>query len=82
MKDKLLKLYVTIQSLLHAEEGQDLVEYALIVALIALACCAGMSSLASAISSEAIRVMAVLFFLSFYGAVTRRPAADSQAFPI
>ncbi len=50
MKDILLKLYIKIQDLLSQEEGQDLVEYALIVALIALACCAGMKSLATAIN--------------------------------
>lgn len=36
---------------LRDEEGQDLVEYALIVALIALAAVLGMSSLASNINS-------------------------------
>ena len=50
MKDILLKLYIKIQDLLSQEDGQDLVEYALIVALIALACCAGMKSLATAIN--------------------------------
>ena len=51
MKDMLLKLYIKIQDLISQEEGQDLVEYALIVALIALACCAGMKSLATAINT-------------------------------
>ena len=51
MKDILLKLYIKFQDLVSQEDGQDLVEYALIVALIALACCAGMKSLATAISS-------------------------------
>ena len=51
MKDILLKLYIQIQSLISQDEGQDLVEYALIVALIALACCAGMSKLALAINT-------------------------------
>lgn len=51
MKDILLKLYIQIQGLLSQEEGQDLVEYALIVALIALACCAGMGKLATAINN-------------------------------
>jgi pilus assembly protein Flp/PilA len=51
MKDILFKLYIKIQDLLWREEGQDLVEYALIVALIALACCAGMKSLAGAINT-------------------------------
>jgi pilus assembly protein Flp/PilA len=38
-------------SLVSNEEGQDLVEYALIVALIALAATAGMNSLATAINT-------------------------------
>jgi pilus assembly protein Flp/PilA len=51
MKDILLKLYIKFQDLVSQEDGQDLVEYALIVALIALACTVGMKSLATAISS-------------------------------
>lgn len=35
-----------------AENGQDLVEYALVVAMISLACVAGMRTLASDISSS------------------------------
>lgn len=49
MKDILLKLYIQVQVLLSQEEGQDLVEYALIVALIALACTAGMGTMATAL---------------------------------
>jgi pilus assembly protein Flp/PilA len=37
MKDSLLKLSVKMQTILMREEGQDLIEYALVVALIALA---------------------------------------------
>jgi pilus assembly protein Flp/PilA len=44
------KLYFALRALIEREEGQDLVEYALIVALIALAATAGMDSLASAIN--------------------------------
>lgn len=36
MNNLLLKLYVKAQELVTREEGQDLVEYALLVALIAL----------------------------------------------
>lgn len=50
MKDTMLKLYIKMQNLLSAEEGQDLVEYALVVALIALAATAGMGKLASGIN--------------------------------
>jgi pilus assembly protein Flp/PilA len=49
MKSSLLKLIIKMQAL-HNEEGQDLIEYALVVALIAFAATAGMSSLATAIN--------------------------------
>jgi pilus assembly protein Flp/PilA len=54
MNDTMLKLYIKMQnlkSLLSQEEGQDLVEYALVVALIALAATAGMKVLATYISN-------------------------------
>jgi len=50
MKDTMLKLYVKVQNFLSADEGQDLVEYALVIALVALAATAGMKTLASDIS--------------------------------
>jgi len=40
-----------LMNVVSGEEGQDLVEYALIVALIALAATAGMNTLATAINS-------------------------------
>jgi pilus assembly protein Flp/PilA len=48
----LMKLWQALQD----EEGQDLVEYALIVAVIALAAVLGMSTLASAINNAFIAV--------------------------
>jgi pilus assembly protein Flp/PilA len=50
MNDKLLKLVIKLQILLD-EQGQDLIEYALVVALIAFAATAGMSSVATAINA-------------------------------
>lgn len=50
MKDKLLKLSVILQ-LLKEDMAQDLIEYALVVALIALAATAGMSTLANDINN-------------------------------
>jgi pilus assembly protein Flp/PilA len=50
MNTMLLKLYVKFQNLKNSEEGQDLVEYALVVALIALGATAGMSALAGGIN--------------------------------
>jgi pilus assembly protein Flp/PilA len=51
MKNILFKLFVTFQELKNNESGQDLVEYALVVALIAFGSTAGMSSLANGINS-------------------------------
>jgi pilus assembly protein Flp/PilA len=50
MKDKLLKLSVMLQ-ILKDEHGQDLIEYALVVALIAFAATAGMNTLAADINT-------------------------------
>jgi pilus assembly protein Flp/PilA len=41
-----------LKRLWQEEEGQDLIEYALLVALIALAATVGMNSLATAINNE------------------------------
>jgi pilus assembly protein Flp/PilA len=51
MNISLLKLFVKFQNLVNNEEGQDLVEYALVVAIIALGATASMQSLAQAIST-------------------------------
>jgi pilus assembly protein Flp/PilA len=51
MNNVLLKMYIKLQNLKNREEGQDLVEYALVVALIAFGATAGMSSLASGINT-------------------------------
>jgi pilus assembly protein Flp/PilA len=40
-----------LQELTNREEGQDLVEYALLVALIALVCVTGISNVANAITT-------------------------------
>lgn len=47
MNNLLVKLYVKLQVLLSHEEGQDLVEYALAVALIAFGAILGMRALAN-----------------------------------
>jgi pilus assembly protein Flp/PilA len=47
MNTMLLKLYVKFQDLMSREEGQDLIEYALLVALISLAAVAAITGLAS-----------------------------------
>lgn len=60
MKNSLTKLYVKMQVLKDAfikdESGQDLVEYALVVSLIALGATASMSSLATSFSTAFSKV--------------------------
>ncbi len=54
MRNTFLKLYVKAQVILatlkNDETGQDLIEYALVVALIALAATTGMNTLATGIN--------------------------------
>jgi len=47
----MLTVYYMIKNRLSNEDGQDLVEYALIIALIALACAAGLNGLATAMNA-------------------------------
>jgi pilus assembly protein Flp/PilA len=51
MKKAMLKLSANLQTLMLREEGQDLIEYALVVALIAFAATAGMNVLATGINA-------------------------------
>jgi pilus assembly protein Flp/PilA len=51
MNNALLKLYVGLQSLKIGEDGQDLVEYALLVALVALVCIGGISKVATGVNT-------------------------------
>jgi pilus assembly protein Flp/PilA len=50
MNDKLLKVAVKLRILLD-EEGQDLIEYALVVALIGFSATAGMHTVATAVNA-------------------------------
>lgn len=51
MPNCLQTLYVKSQNLLQGDEGQDLVEYALLICLISLAAIASASTLAGAITT-------------------------------
>ena len=51
MQQALSNLYLSVRNLLAREEGQDLVEYALVVALIAFGAIAGMGFLATGINN-------------------------------
>ncbi len=55
MKDRLLKLQIKIQALLD-DRGQDLIEYALVVALIAFAATVGMGNVATGINLAFSRI--------------------------
>lgn len=60
MKDAFLKLSVKVQSLMIREEGQDLIEYALVVALIAFAATVGMNKVATGINTAFNNIAAAL----------------------
>jgi pilus assembly protein Flp/PilA len=51
MNSLCLNLYAKFQGLKNGEEGQDLVEYALLIALVALVCVSGVSNVATAVNS-------------------------------
>ena len=51
MNTMLLKIAIKIQDLANREDGQDLVEYALVVALIAFGATAGMKALAAGLNT-------------------------------
>jgi pilus assembly protein Flp/PilA len=56
MKNYFLMLSVKFQSLLSREEGQDLIEYALVVAMIAFAATASMRTLANDINNAFVSI--------------------------
>ncbi|HTW79471.1 MAG TPA: hypothetical protein VME23_08025 [Terracidiphilus sp.] len=51
MKTLILNLYLRLQLLLSREDGQDLVEYSLLIALIALAAVSGTKEVSSAVNT-------------------------------
>ena len=51
MNSLFLNMNLKLHDLTNREEGQDLVEYALLVALIALVCVTGISNVATAITT-------------------------------
>ena len=56
MQAKLWKLSSRLHSLLSGDDGQDLVEYALVVALIALAAVSSMQTLAGDINNAFVNI--------------------------
>lgn len=59
-RDTMLKVAQRFLQLLAQEDGQDLVEYALVVGLMAFGVAAGMQAVASGINGEFTRVSATL----------------------
>lgn len=51
MSNRLQTMYVKFLGLKNEEEGQDLVEYALLVALIALVCISGIGKVGAALNT-------------------------------
>jgi pilus assembly protein Flp/PilA len=51
MNTMILKLYVKFQDLMNREEGQDLIEYALLAALIALGATVAVKSVGTGLGS-------------------------------
>jgi pilus assembly protein Flp/PilA len=51
MNDLMIKMCVAVKALIEREEGQDLVEYALVVALIAFGAITGMGYLSKGINN-------------------------------
>jgi pilus assembly protein Flp/PilA len=60
MNTMILKMYVKFQDLASREEGQDLVEYALVVALIAFGATAGMKALATGLNGAFVGISTTL----------------------
>ena len=60
MNNLLLKLCVKMQSLLVREEGQDLVEYALTVALVAFGATVAMQSLGAGLNATFTAISSTL----------------------
>lgn len=60
LNDKLLKLSINVKAMLSDERGQDLVEYALVVAIIALGATVAMGSLSTEINSVFTKITTTL----------------------
>ena len=60
MNDLMIKMYATLKSVAAREEGQDLVEYALVVALIAFGAITGMGYLATGLNNAFSQIAVTL----------------------
>jgi pilus assembly protein Flp/PilA len=60
MNDLMIKMYLTAKTFVEREEGQDLVEYALVVALIAFGAITGMKFLAGGLNQAFSQISVTL----------------------
>jgi pilus assembly protein Flp/PilA len=60
MNDLMLKMFVKMQTLMVREDGQDLVEYALVVALVAFGATAALKTLGSGLNSAFTNISSTL----------------------
>jgi len=60
MKDLLLRTYIRMQAIADHEDGQGLVEYGLVIPMIAFGAIVGMSFLSAAISAALSNISATL----------------------
>lgn len=60
MNNLMLKLVVKMQTLMNREEGQDLVEYALVVALVAFGATAALKTLGSGLNTAFSQISSTL----------------------
>ena len=60
MRNTFLKLYEKFHGVKNGEEGQDLVEYALVICLIALVCISAVSNVAAAVTTVFSNISASL----------------------
>jgi pilus assembly protein Flp/PilA len=60
MNTMLLMINMKLHDFMSRDEGQDLVEYALVVALIAFGAVAGMNTLAKALNNEFLSISSTL----------------------
>ncbi|HLX55955.1 MAG TPA: hypothetical protein VKR83_02930 [Ktedonobacteraceae bacterium] len=60
MNELMIKMFVAAKAMIEREEGQDLVEYALVVALIAFGAISGMKFLATGLNQAFSQIAIVL----------------------
>ena len=78
MKETMLKLSAKLQTLMLQEEGQDLIEYALVVALIAFAATASMKELAGDINTAFTNIGTTL--TTYTGSRNKGPGPRLKSF--